>query len=87
MEQQERMDSAIKKCTPTPSTQSFGLAMNNGQLFQFDEEGNLKAIEALRENPAEPGKKVKAKVGGTMQDNTTVKVASVDIRSKNNKHS
>ncbi len=86
MEQEDRMNSAIKKCTPTASTQNFGLAMGNGQVVQFDNEGNLKASEAMRENPAEPRKKVKAKVGGTMQNSTTVNVASLEVKSKNNKH-
>ena len=33
----------------------------------------------------EPGKKVKAKVEGTLENSTTVKVASVDIKG-NGKH-
>ncbi len=86
MEQADRMNSAIKKCTPTASTQTFGLAMGNGQVVQFNSEGNLKATEAMRENPALPGKKVKAKVAGSMLNSTTVNVASLELKSKNNKH-
>ena len=56
--------------------------MAGGEVVQFDPQGNAKASEALKEVPIETGKKVKAKVAGTMESKTTVDVASVDIRAK-----
>jgi hypothetical protein len=83
--QQARMDSATKQCSATPSTQNFGLVTSGGQVIQFDTEGNAKASEALKQNPVESGKQVKAKVAGTMENNSTVDVASVDIKAPKGK--
>lgn len=77
-----RIDNAAKQCTPTASTQAFGLALGGGQVVKFDAEGNNKASEALKEVDLQAGKKIKVKVTGTMADNTTVKVASVEVKGK-----
>jgi len=75
------IDQAAKRCTPTASTQAFGLALSDGRVVNFDGEGNAKASEALKEVSVQPGKKVKAKVAGTLEGET-VKVASVEIKGK-----
>lgn len=77
-----KVDEAAKQCAAGPSTQAFGLAMSGGQVVKFNTDGNTKALEALKEVEVQPGKKVKAKVTGTMQDESTVKVASVEVKGK-----
>ncbi len=80
--QASRVDSAAKQCAATPSTQTFGLATSDGAVMKFDPDGNAKAKEALRDASVQPGKKVKAKVTGTLESNETVKVASVEVKGK-----
>lgn len=80
MAKAEKVDDAAKQCVPTASTQTFGLALSDGQVMKFDDQGNAKASEAVKDTAAQPGKKVKAKVTGTMDDNDTVKVASVEVK-------
>jgi hypothetical protein len=75
-----KVDNAAKVCFASLSAQALGLATSDGQVLQFDEEGNAKAKEALKDADLDPGKKVKAKVTGTMKDETTVIVASIDIK-------
>lgn len=82
MARAEQVDKAAKQCVASSSTQNFGLAMSGGQVVQFDAGGNNKAQEALKEVQVQPGKKVKAKVTGTLQDKVTVKVASVEVKGK-----
>jgi hypothetical protein len=77
-----KVDDAAKQCVPSSSTQAFGLAMSGGQVVKFDSDGNARAQQALKDVAVEPGKKVKAKVTGTMEDNITVKVASVEVKGK-----
>lgn len=86
-EKVRRVDDAAKSCLATPSTEALGLATSDGKVVQFDPEGNAKAREALKDADLQPGKKVKAKVTGTMEDSTTVKVASVEVKGKTGKHS
>lgn len=82
MAQEEQVDNAAKQCTPSPSTQVFGLAMSDGQVVQFDKNGDTLAQGALKDNAVQSGKKIKAKVTGTMQSETMVKVASLDVKGK-----
>ena len=82
MAKAERIDNAAKQCSPSSSTQMFGLSMSGGQVVQFDRDGDAKAAEALKDVSIQPGKKVKAKVTGTMANTTTVKVASVEVKGK-----
>jgi hypothetical protein len=77
-----KVDDAARQCVPSSSTQVFGLAMSGGQVVKFDADGNTKAQEAIKGTEVEPGKKVKAKVTGTMEDRTTVRVASVEVKGK-----
>jgi hypothetical protein len=77
-----RIDNAAKQCPPTSSTQTFGLSMSGGQVVQFDRDGDTKAAEALKEVSVQPGKKVRAKVTGTLANTTTVKVATIEIKGK-----
>jgi len=50
--------------------------------MQFDPEGNEKAKEALKDADVQPGKKVKAKVTGTMENKATLRGAEVDVKTK-----
>ena len=72
-------------CDPTSSTTMFAL-VSSGQAYKFDDDGNTKAAEALKNraersaNPDEPGaKQVTAKVTGT-KEGDTIKVESIDVR-------
>lgn len=78
----ERMDAAAKQCAASTSTQSFGLALSDGKVVQLDNQGNTQASEALKTIDVQPGKKVKAKVTGTVEDNNVVRVASVEVKGK-----
>ena len=79
------VDKAVKQCTASESTQEFGLAMSDGQVMQFDPDGNTKAKEALKDAEVQSGKKIKAKVTGvSMVENNyqVLKVASVGIKGR-----
>ena len=82
MAKAERMDNAVKQCTPSALTQTFGLALSDGQVMKFDEQGNAKATDAVKNTAPEPGKKIKAKVTGIMEENDTVRVASLEVKGK-----
>jgi hypothetical protein len=82
MAKANRIDNAAKQCAASASTQTFGLAMSGGQVVQFDSSGNSKAQEALKDVEMQPGKKIKAKVTGTMENQQTVRVASVEVKGK-----
>jgi len=82
VKQASKVDNAIKACTASPSSQAFGLATSYGQVMQFDPEGNEKAKEALKDADVQPGKKVKAKVTGTMENKATLRGAEVDVKTK-----
>jgi hypothetical protein len=75
-----RVNDAARTCAATPTTQTLGLATGEGQVLQFDHNGNVKAQSALKNADVEPGKKVKAKVTGTIQNGTTVMVASIELK-------
>jgi hypothetical protein len=77
-----RVDNAAKQCAPTPATRAFGLATSDGQVVQFDPPGNVKASAALKDTPVEPGKRIKARITGTMANSSTIDVDTVDIKSK-----
>jgi hypothetical protein len=47
----------------------------------------MKASEALKGTPVDPGKRVKARVAGTMEKSSTINVASVDIKGKGKRSS
>lgn len=82
MARAERVDNAARQCIASSATQNFGLAMSGGQVMQFDRDGNSKAQQALKEVHLQPGKRIKARVTGTMENNVTVKVASVEVKGK-----
>jgi len=82
LEQEARIDNAVKSCTPTTAAQTLGLEMSGGRLVQFDPSGSAKAKEALKDADVQHGKKIKAKVTGTMEDKYTLNVASIDIKTK-----
>jgi len=81
-----RINSAAKQCSPTSSTQTFGLVTSEGQVLRFDRQGDVKAGEALKETPAENGKRIRARVAGTLDNRSTLIIASIDIKGKG-KHS
>jgi hypothetical protein len=75
-----KVNDAAAVCAASSLTQTVGLATGEGQVFKFDQDGNLKAEEALKSADVPPGKKVKAKVTGTLKDQSTVMVASIEIK-------
>jgi hypothetical protein len=74
------MDQAAKQCTATASTQAFAL-VSGADVMKLDDQGNSKASEAVKGVEVQPGKKVKAKVTGTMEGET-IKVAAVEVKGK-----
>jgi hypothetical protein len=82
MARANKVDSEAKQCIATVTTTVFGLVLPEGQVVKLDDEGNAKAGEALKAVTVEPGKRVKAKVTGTLQGGDRVKVASVEIKGK-----
>ncbi len=76
------VDKEAKQCAATAATTTFGLVISGGQVVKFDDEGNTKVGDALKAVTIEPGKQVKAKVTGTLEDGDTMKVASVEIKGK-----
>lgn len=77
-----RIDKAAKQCPTSSATQMFGLTMSGGQVVQFDQAGDAKAAEALKEVSVQPGTKVKAKVTGVMANANMVTVESVEVKGK-----
>jgi hypothetical protein len=77
-----RIDNEAKQCAATIATTVFGLALPDGQVVRFDDEGNAKAGAALKAVVVEPGKRVKATVTGTLEGGDTVKVAAVGVKGK-----
>lgn len=77
-----RVDSAAKQCGAAPATLTFGVATSDGLVVQFDPEGNQRASQALKGAAVEPGKKIKARVAGTLVNDWTLHVASVEIKGK-----
>ncbi len=78
-----RVDSIAKQCSATQTTQDFRLAVGDGQVLRFDQEGNAKASDALKGVELRPGKKLKAKVSGRLGNGgTTVEVASIEVKAK-----
>ena len=77
---ENRVDDAAQQCAATPATRAFGLAMSDGQVAQFDPNGNSEAMQAVKHTALEPGKKVKAKVAGVAGNDTTIRVVSLDVK-------
>lgn len=80
-------DRGVIQCAATSSTRAFGLATWNGtegysRLLPFNQAGNERSAEVLRDVIVKPGKKLEAKVTGTMVDGATVDVVSVDVKGK-----
>jgi len=82
LDEVNRVENATKACVASPLTQALGLATPDGHVMQFDQDGNGKVREALKNADVQSGKQVKAKVTGTMEDKNTVKVAAVDVKGK-----
>jgi hypothetical protein len=76
------VDNAARQCAASASTQVFGLVLSGAQIVKFDNDGNAKASEALKEVTVPAGKKVKARVTGMMEHRDTVKVASIELKGK-----
>ena len=70
------LSSHTKDCALSCAKSGFGLVTADGKFLKFDEEGNAKALEAIKGTDKE--KDLKAKVTGEM-DNDTLKVASIEI--------
>jgi hypothetical protein len=75
-----KVNDAARVCAASPSTPAVGLATGEGQVLQFDSAGNVKAREALKNADLDPGKKIKAKVTGKLQNRSIVLVASIELK-------
>lgn len=82
MARANKVDDEAKQCVASAETTVFGLVLPGGQVVRFDDEGNAKTGKALKTVTVEPGKRVKAKVTGTLEGGETVKVSSVEIKGK-----
>jgi hypothetical protein len=80
----DKIDTAAKHCAASASTEQFGLALSGGEVVRFNNDGDAKASEALKTVDVQPGKKIKAKVTGVMEDDNTIRVASVEVKGKKN---
>ncbi|MGH9327840.1 MAG: hypothetical protein ACRD2B_14320 [Terriglobia bacterium] len=79
----KQIDRAVKQCTATPATKDFGLVTPSGKVLKFNQAGDTKAAQTLKNAALKPGKKLKAEVTGTMPpDSTTVNVASFAVKGK-----
>jgi len=70
------LSSHTKECALSCAKSGFGLVTADGKFLKFDEDGNAKALEAIKATDKE--KDLKAKVTGEM-DNDTLKVASIEL--------
>ena len=70
------LSSHTKECALSCAKSGFGLVTADGKFLKFDEEGNAKALEAIKATDKE--KDLKAKVTGEM-DNDTLKVESIEL--------
>ena len=68
--------SHTKQCNLGCAKNGFGLVTADGKFIKFDQEGNQKALDAIKATDKE--KDLKAKVTGTM-DGDMIKVQSITI--------
>jgi hypothetical protein len=68
--------SHTKKCAMGCAKSGFGLVTADGKFIKFDEEGNAKALEALKGTSKDAD--LKATVKGTM-DGDVIKVESISL--------
>lgn len=68
--------SHTKKCAMGCAKSGFGLVTADGKFIKFDEEGNAKALEALKASSKDAD--LKATVKGTM-DGDIIRVESISI--------
>jgi hypothetical protein len=66
-----------RQCALGCAKGGFGLVTADGKFVKFDEEGNAKALAALKASDKE--KDLRAKVTGTMEDGV-IKVESIDLQ-------
>ncbi|MCL5006310.1 MAG: hypothetical protein M1404_07220 [Acidobacteria bacterium] len=79
------IDHAVKMCPATKSTSKFGLALGDGRVIKFGENGDSKASHAIEEAQLKPGKPVKAIVKGAKLHGGGLQVTSVEIKGKHKK--
>ena len=65
-----------KKCAVSCSKSGYGLVTADGKFVKFDENGNSKALEALKATAKE--KDLKATVSGSL-DGDVIKVESISL--------
>jgi hypothetical protein len=68
--------SHTKQCTMGCAKSGLGIVLSDGKFVKFDEEGNTKALAALKASTKE--KDLKAKVTGKL-DGEVLKVATVEM--------
>lgn len=65
-----------KACVMSCAGKGLGIVLSDGKFVKFDEEGNVKALAALKASTKD--KDLKAKVTGTV-DGDVLKVATVEM--------
>ncbi len=68
--------SHTKACLTGCAKSGLGIVLSDGKFVKFDEEGNVKALAALKASSKD--KDLKGKVTGTL-DGEVIKVASVEL--------
>ena len=66
------------KCAIGCAKSGYGVVLGDGKFVKFDESGNAKTLAALKATNKE--KDLKVKVSGTLEDDDTIKVSSIELQ-------
>jgi hypothetical protein len=83
----DKPNPTLATCQPSASSSTFALVDDSQKIYRLDEQGNTKAVEALKARPAQPadpntsGKAdvVLAKITGTM-NGSIVTVETIEVK-------
>jgi len=83
----DKPNPTLATCQPSASTNSFALVDDSQKIYKLDDQGNAKAVEALKgrsAQPADPGTSGKtdvvlAKITGTA-NGSTVTVETIEVK-------
>jgi hypothetical protein len=64
-------------CTATAATRVFAIELPDGKIFNLDNDGNLKAAEAVKDTKSTD---MRVSITGALDDNGGVKVESLRIQ-------
>jgi hypothetical protein len=78
----DKPNPTLATCQPSASTSTFALVDDSQKIYKLDEQGNTKAVEALKARPEQPSGKtdvVLAKITGTT-NGTIVTVETIEVK-------